>query len=396
MRKGLSMENKNSPMLFALAPAGPVDLLQDRIRRRSKSDGQTRWARRALLVALFCWLPLLVASLLQSNAGADIPFLRDIAVHARFLVIVPLLIFAEGPIGTRSRLVAGQFLDSGLIGDDDVARYNATMQRGRQLINSWLAEFLILALSAALVWLAVEGLLVERSSFWFERMTAQGAALSPAGWWCFAIATPISIFLMLRWLWRYLAWCWFLACVARMDLRLTGAHPDRLGGLGFVMFHQSVFALITFAVGCAVSAAAANRILMGHATLKSYQWPIIGIAVFSVLFGLLPLLVFTPRLARTKRAAWGKYTRFGSEYVSRFERKWMRGAESEEVLGSGDIQSMADLGGTFERMVEMRIVAIDRRTILSFVLAIVAPMLPLLLTMMPLRDILNILFRALI
>jgi hypothetical protein len=57
---------------------------------------------------------------------------------------------------------------------------------------------------------------------------------------------------------------------------------------------------------------------------------------------------------------------------------------------------MADLGGTFERMVDMRVLAIDRRAVLSFLLAIVTPMLPLLLTMMPLRDIVKILFKALI
>jgi hypothetical protein len=389
------METRTSPLVFALAPSGPIDLLQEKMRRRA-ADQQIRWGRRAIVAALFCWVPLLAASLLKPNPDADISFLRDIAVHARFLLIVPILIFAEAPIGMRTRLVTGQFVASGLIDDDSISEYETAVRHGRQLINSWLAEFLILALSATMVWVAVKGLLLESSSFWFERMTAHGAGLSPAGWWCFAVATPISIFLMLRWLWRYLVWCWFLARVSRMKLNLTGAHPDRLGGLGFVMFHQSVFALITFAVGCAVSAAAANRILYDAATLKSYQWPIVGIAVFSVLFGLLPLLVFTPRLARTKRAAWGKYTGFASEYVSRFESKWMRRDESGEMLGSGDIQSMADLGGTFERMVEMRIFAIDRRTAMSFLLAIVAPMLPLLLTMMPLKDIVKIIFNALI
>ena len=241
-----------------------------------------------------------------------------------------------------------------------------------------------------------QGSAPQSSSFWFERSTSHGFALSPAGWWCFAIATPISLFLMLRWLWRYLVWCWFLARVSRMNLKLTGAHPDRMGGLGFVAFHQSVFSMITFAVGCAISGAAANRILYAGAALKSYQWPIVGIAAFSVLFGLLPLLVFTPRLARTKRLAWGRYTRFGSAYVWGFEKKWMDDKGSEEMLGSSDIQSMADLGGTFERMVEMRIVAVDRRAVLSFLSAIVGPMLPLLLTMMPLRDIVSIVFKALI
>jgi hypothetical protein len=389
------METRPSPILFALAPSGPVDQLQQRMRRHA-ADQQMRWGRRAIVTALFCWLPLLIANLLQPNPDADISFLHDIAVHARFLLIVPILIFAEAPIGARSRMVAGQFLASGLIDEHSVAQYEAAMSRGRELINSWLAEFLILALSAALVWIAVKGLLLESSSFWFERVAPHGTGLSLAGWWCFAIATPISVFLMLRWLWRYLVWCWFLARVSRMDLNLTGAHPDRVGGLGFITFHQSVFALITFAVGCAVSAAFANRILFAGAQLLAYRWPIAGIASFSVLFGLLPLLVFTPRLARTKRAAWGTYTRFASEYVWRFEKKWMCEGESEEMLGSGDIQSMADLGGTFERMVEMRVVAVDRRAALSFALAIVAPMLPLVLTMMPLRDIVKILFHALI
>jgi len=274
-----------------------------------------------LMAALFAWVPLLLVSLIRPNSDADVSFWRDIAVHARFLVVVPILIFAEGPIGLRSRMVTSQFLVSGLISGESVEEYKAAMTRGRQLINSWFAELLILTLSAALVWFAVKGLLVESSSFWFERTTASGMVLSPAGWWCFGIATPISLFLMLRWLWRYLVWCWFLSRVSRMKLNLTGAHPDRMGGLGFITFHQSVFSVITFAVGCAVSAAAANRILLGEVTLKSYQWPIVGIAAFAVLFGLLPLLVFTPSLARTKRQAWGKYTRFGSEYVWRFEQK---------------------------------------------------------------------------
>jgi hypothetical protein len=169
-----------------------------------------------------------------------------------------------------------------------------------------------------------------------------------------------------------------------------------MGGLGFVVFHQSVFCMITVAVSSAVSAAAANRILYADATLKSYQWPIIGIVVLSIAFGLAPLLVFTPRLVEEKRAAWGRYTRFASEYVWRFEKKWLDARSSEDMLGSGDIQSLADIGGSFERMVDMRVVVLDRRAAISFMASAVAPLLPLLLTMMPLRDIVRILFKALI
>src|ERR1043165_9956549 len=102
------MDTRPSPNLFALAPSGPIDLLQERIHRYAQHQ-QARWGRRAVLVALFCWVPLLVASLLKPNHDADISFFREISVHARFLLIVPILIFAEGPIGVRSRIVTGQF-----------------------------------------------------------------------------------------------------------------------------------------------------------------------------------------------------------------------------------------------------------------------------------------------
>ena len=110
LREGLSMNITADSALLALSPSGPIDTLQEKIGRGGMDP--IRWGRRALAVALFCWLPLFVVSLIRPNPDADISFLRDIAVHVRFLLIVPILIFAEGPIGVRSRLVTGQFLSS--------------------------------------------------------------------------------------------------------------------------------------------------------------------------------------------------------------------------------------------------------------------------------------------
>jgi hypothetical protein len=264
------------------------------------------------------------------------------------------------------------------------------------MIDSTVAELLVMALSAALVWVAIRGVMVEPGTFWFEQAGPNGSMLSNAGWWYAVVAKPLFVFLLLRWSWRYLIWWWFLGRVARLDLRLTGTHPDRTGGLGFVAFHHAVFAMVTFAVGCAVSAAAANRILYADATLKSYQWPLIGITLFAVLLGIAPMLVFTPALVREKRKAWMEYSGFASNYVSAFEEKWLHGKSDEEALGSGDIQSLADLGGSFERMVQMKTFAVDRRLVLSFVIAAVAPALPLALTVMPLKEIVRILFKAMV
>ena len=80
----------------------------------------------------------------------------------------------------------------------------------------------------------------------------------------------------------------------------------------------------------------------------------------------------------------------------KFEQKWLEGGTDEDSLGSGDIQSLADLGGSFERLVHMQSVLIDRRLIFSFMIAAVVPMLPLVLTIMPLKEIIRTVFKALI
>jgi hypothetical protein len=387
------MDARNHVTEFSLAPGGPVDRLQAKLRLRHREN--LRIGLRALFTALALWLPLAVMALIHANADAGISFFHDIGAHVRFLVIVPLLIVAEGPIGGCSRAVVAQFLSSGLVADADAAGFEAAVKRGRRLIDTWAAELIVMALGVLLVWIAIRGVFAEPATFWFERPTPQGSTLTPAGWWYAAVATPLFVYLLLRWLWRYLVWWWFLARVARLDLRLTGAHPDRVGGLGFVGYHQSVFAILSFAVASGVSAAAANRILYAGATLEGYRTPLVAVTLGAVILGVAPMLVFSPRLVRAKQLSWMSYSRFSSDYVWLFERKWLAGNQTrEEALGSGDIQSLADLGGSFERMVQMRPLVVDRRLVLSFLVAAAAPALPLLLTVMPLRDILRTLLKA--
>jgi hypothetical protein len=52
-----------------------------------------------------------------------VPFLRDVDIHARLLVAMPLLIVAELVVHQRMRFVVGQFLDRGLIPASDSTRF---------------------------------------------------------------------------------------------------------------------------------------------------------------------------------------------------------------------------------------------------------------------------------
>ena len=101
--------------------------------------------------------------------------------------------------------------------------------------------------------------------------------------------------------------------------------------------------------------------------------------------------MFAPQLAQTKRTGNREYGALAQRYVREFDTKWLRGgAPAEEALvGSGDIQSLADLSNSFEVVRTMRIAPFTKETIIILAAATVAPMAPLLLTIMPLEDLLK-------
>lgn len=61
-------------------------------------------------------------------------------------------------------------------------------------------------------------------------------------------------------------------------------------------------------------------------------------------------------------------------------------------MGSGDIQSLADLGNSFEVVRSMRMAPVTRDAVVQLVAATLAPVVPLGLTMMSLEELLESLF----
>ena len=82
---------------------------------------------------------------------------------------------------------------------------------------------------------------------------------------------------------------------------------------------------------------------------------LIGVVAL-LLFAILgPLLVFSRRLEAVKRAGLREYGTLAQRYVREYDHKWLRDtAPDEAFVGSADIQSLADLGNSFEVVKEMR------------------------------------------
>jgi hypothetical protein len=387
---------ENEPVEFSLTPCGLVDAIQARLGLMRL--GSPRIKRRAFLAAAVAWLPLLVVALVRPRGGeVEITFFRDVALHVRLLLVVPLLILVERGIGLRTKMVANEFVASGLVGDADLPRLRSAVNTTSKLLNSAWVDAVIAACAYLFVWTAKRSLTADGTVFWYEQAATGGERLTLAGWWYVFVASPIVGFLFVRWTWRYLVWSWFLNRVARLDLRIAGSHPDRAGGLGFVNIGQTAFASVIFAESCVVAAAAANRILYDGVSWMTYRPLMIGFVVVSVVIGLLPFLAFMKVLIIAKWTGLVQYGRFSNRYVQSFERKWMsRTTPDESMLGSGDIQSLADIGGSFERVDGMRTVPFDRKTVVVFAAAAAAPMLPLLLTVMPFKEMVKLLVKAML
>ena len=127
------------------------------------------------------------------------------------------------------------------------------------------------------------------------------------------------------------------------------------------------------------------------ATLPQFKVEIAAWIVFLMLLVLAPLFFFVTQLADAKRTGLREYGIVASRYVADFRRKWIEGhsAKDESLVGTADIQSLADLSNSFEVVREMRLVPFGRATVLRLALLTALPLAPLTLTMIPLEQLID-------
>ena len=348
-------------------------------------------ARRATFLALFTWLPMLILWALQRLAFGgplEVSFLRDFTVHVRFLISVPLLIIAEVVLDARTNAVVKHFFYSGLVQEKDYPAFESAVQQADRLRDSLLAEVLIVGLVIVnVIFNRVE--YVGSASTWQVLVSEAGRTRTFAGWWYLLVGIPLFQFLLGRWLWRFLIWSHFLRNLSKMDLRLIPTHPDLAAGLGFLSPAQAKYGIVVFALSCVIAAKIGEEILYGGASLLDYKFIIGGYVVMMLIILLAPLLVFTPRLFMVKRRGLLEYSALADEYARAFDSKWIRKEvpEAEPLLGSADIQSLADLGNSFGFVRNMRTFPIDLNGVIPLIMATALPMLPLVLTIYPFDEL---------
>jgi hypothetical protein len=374
---------------FSLVLGGPI--YQYFLRVGLLKPPLDRAKGRILVLTLVAWAPLLMLTALSGSltGGVKIPFLSDFEAHLRFLAVLPLLIAAEVTINRRIRTMLHEFVNRQVITQAVFPKFERVAESALRLRNSVVIELGLVALVyiAGTFWSRT--VLSVQSDTWFAVAAPGGKVLTPAGYWYQFVSLPLVQFIALRWYFRLFLWGRLLWQISRLDLNLVPTHPDRCCGLGFL--GEVAFALTPFLVahGILLAGFLANRILYEGIPLPGHKVEIASMAIFVYLLALGPVCVFTPRLLVRRREGLSMYGALASEYVIGFQKKWIEGQRpgDEPLVGTADIQSLADLGNSFEVVQGIRPFSFGRPALVTVAVCIVLPISPLIFTMFSFQEL---------
>ena len=357
--------------------------------------------RRIFFSIAVAWMPLLVFALLDGRALGPTPresMLLDFATYARFFLGVPLLLIADVVVGPRLTAAGLRFIGDGFVGQSDLGKFSAAVARVQQRREALTPELVIVGIAFLGAWyLSVDQWYASAAASWKSLVLPNGS-LSLGGLWNQFVAIPFLQFLFLRWIWRLAIWTLFLYEMAALDLNLVTTHADQAGGLGFLGTAHSFLGIFSFGTGAVVSADAAFRIYFEAAPIESFQLIFVGYIVLNEILFVGPLLVFLPGLFEARLAGLRQYSVLMNQYNRAFHQRWIKNqpASEEPLLGTADIQSLADLGNSFDRVRAMRDFPFGTRLILQIAVMSALPALPLLLLVVPVTQILKVLGKAIL
>ena len=272
-----------------------------------------------------------------------------------------------------------------------MTRFKGAIESAMRLRDSVPAEVLLIAFVYGVGILIWRQYVAADTATWYATPSAEGLRLSLAGRWYAWVSLPIFQFLLCRWYYRLFIWARFLWQVSRIELKLVPTHPDRLGGLSFLS--NTVRGLTVFAAanGTMLAGYLATRVIILGTPLTQFKAEIAMMVVVMLCVALSPLLVFAPQLSEAKRKGLREYRILAMRYMREFDAKWLRGsaASPEPLVGSADVQSLADMGNSYDIVRTMRTAPITKDTVFRLIVATLVPIVPLLLTMMPLEELLR-------
>jgi hypothetical protein len=356
-------------------------------------DGTTT-TRMGLALGAILWI-VLVALAFIVGAGQRLFSLEAIGAHVRLLVVIPLFFMCESLLAPRAAMFVSMIASSGVVAPNALPSLESEIARIGRWKDSWLPEVVCLLVAALMSMFASYLPLDGATEAYDPSRTVNGITI--AGLWYWIVCMTLFRFLILRWIWRLGLWSYFLWQVANLDLHLVPIHPDRAAGLGYLEVVHMHFTPLVLAISATQCASYAEEISSGAMTFEAI-YPALALVLLAdaVLF-LGPLFVFYPKLWSCRVKGLSEYMSFAEAYVTTFDRKWL-GPDSppgEPLLGTQDLQALADLNTSVNVARNMRVVPASHRLLVGIAIPALVPVLPLLLLKYPIGDLVQKFFARL-
>jgi len=325
------------------------------------------------------WSQLYLGNLTWLTTHVPEPWLLNTPAHVRLLVALPLVLLAEWALNRNWSLVINRLLSDRFI-DRAEAQAARVVRKARIYRDSTIVEGLLLVFVLALGIIGLVGYTPLNLDSTHE--------LTAAGIYSKLVSRPLFQFMLFRQLWRWIVWAGLLYGISRIPLTLRPTHPDHCGGIRFLVLPSSSFSIYLAALSVMFSSSWAMQLANGGIKVKDFVPDAVTFVVASLIAALGPLLVFIPQLFQAKRQALAQYGRLAMDYVYRFHQRWI-GMKTDDLLGTSDIQSLADLGNAYRVIEESRIlIPVWKDAVRAFTVMAI-PMLPLLLFEIPLEQLLR-------
>jgi hypothetical protein len=251
---------------------------------------------------------------------------------------------------------------------------DADVRRANRLADAWWPDAACLLIAIALAFTGSRLQPYGETAVYDVPRTALAAQVY------FQVGVTLCRFLLFRWALRMVLWSWFLWRVSRLDLYLMAGHPDREGGLGPLEGVHERFTPLVAALSIVECASLAESISTGTLAVTGvHPWLATVLLIDGALF-ICPLLAFTDKLWASRTRGLGLYMKLAARYVTEFETKWTGpGPSGAPLLGTPDLQSLADLNNAINVVKNMRWVTAGPRLVTMVIGAALVPFSPLLL-----------------
>jgi hypothetical protein len=351
--------------------------------------------RRALVLALIAWLPLVLVTAVQRGAGDIDSWLTplfDIRIVSRFLIALPVLVIAEPMFVARLSAITMHFQRAGFVRRADTPRFSRILAKSRVLLSHHFVEVMILVIVLSFsVRLLSPGTSAPAARWQLQSVTENQRLSADAHWWLALVSQPLFLIWVARWVWRSCVWSRTLRCISRLDLSLVAAHPDRAGGLLFVAQSIAALAPLGFALACGLAGALAGSTSRQPFTTMTVTGAMGALLAVMLIVAIGPLCWLSTPMRMSQLRGIVEYGELATRFGRRFEARWLKERRNvpSDALSAPDFSAAIDLYSVVSAVYTVRIIPVKARSLIKLLASTAIPFFPVLLTLMPAQDLVH-------